>query len=433
MPSKKELQTLIKDDDLSIRFVPKKKNAESSECWNSFHHIFVHNVQQQFVSYNTCKELFMYSSLNGTNTLRSQVNPLNVSKKTKTNIIEACTEFCTLNGRAFDVMRGVGFQNLVQILAELLYYSGSMDRNSYCYCGVALRYVTDDFKLFTFILGCFPYNAASHSAQYLREFVNKVLAEYKLVLNTTKFAVTGNEAKISTFEAVGCELAQTVFGHVKKIVFFVRHSHKQQKLPRKLQNYSEARFAGAIIMLDIFREMYQNLPEVLINSNAMENYNAIEKDLLDDICNFLEPFQDVINDLSKDRQPCRHQIASNVLQNNNASHSQTSTTATTPKRKSLLTQCFDSKLTSRPQSSNSYQEIENYLNADYSDIPHNDNDLDDIDILSFWQENRHTFPQLVKLSKIICAIPASNTIVERLFSAAKMLSQTKERVCNLRR
>ncbi|CAM4970168.1 unnamed protein product [Rotaria socialis] len=264
MPSKKELQTLIKDDDLSIRFVPKKENAESSECWNSFHHIFVHNVQQQFVSYNTCKELFMYSSLNGTNTLRSHVNPLNVSKKTKTNIIEACTEFCALDGRAFDVTRGVGFQNLVKILVEI---SKSISR---------------------------------------------------------------------------------------------LHSHKQQKLPRKLQNYSETRFAGAIIMLDIFREMYQNLPEVLINSNAMENYNAIEKDLLDDICNLLEPFQDVINDLSKDRQPCRHQIASNVLQNNNASHSQTSTIATTPKRKSLLTQCFDSKLTNRPQSSNSYQEIENY-------------------------------------------------------------------------
>ncbi|CAF4696229.1 unnamed protein product, partial [Rotaria socialis] len=111
------------------------------------------------------------------------------------------------------------------------------------------------------------------------------------------------------------------------------HSHKQQKLLRKLQNYSETRFAGAIIMLDIFRKMYQNLPEVLINSNAMENYNVIEKDLLDDICNFLKPLQD--------------------------------------------------KLTNQPQSSNSYQEIENYLNVDYSDIPHNDDDLDDIDILSF--------------------------------------------------
>ncbi|CAM4979201.1 unnamed protein product [Rotaria socialis] len=173
--------------------------------------------------------------------------------------------------------------------------------------------------------------------------------------------------------------------------------------------------------------MYQNLPEVLINSNAMENYNAIDKDLLDDICNFLEPFQDVINAPSKDRQPCLHRvmphrqclikhcyqkeadsivimqlksflaqrikndwyindyyrratilhsklknfelcrdakersidvlkqkydklelnnsltqkIASNVLQNNNANPSQTSTIATTPKRKTLLTQRFD--------------------------------------------------------------------------------------------
>ncbi|CAF1478902.1 unnamed protein product, partial [Rotaria magnacalcarata] len=76
-------------------------------------------------------------------------------------------------------------------------------------------------------------------------------------------------------------------------------------------------------------------------------------------------------------------IASNVLQNNNANPSHTLTIATTPKRKRLLTQCFDSKFINQPQSSNSYQEIENYLNADYSDIPHNDDDLDDIDILSF--------------------------------------------------
>ncbi|CAF4787704.1 unnamed protein product, partial [Rotaria socialis] len=39
-------------------------------------------------------------------------------------------------------------------------------------------------------------SAASHSAQYLREFVKKVLAECKPVLGTTKFAVTGNEAKM---------------------------------------------------------------------------------------------------------------------------------------------------------------------------------------------------------------------------------------------
>ncbi|CAF4929374.1 unnamed protein product, partial [Rotaria socialis] len=110
--------------------------------------------------------------------------------KTKTNIIEVCTEFYALDGRAFDVTRGVGFQNLVKILVEV----GQLA--SISYCGVALRYVTDDFQLFTFILGCFPYNAVSYSAQHLREFVNKVLAECKPVLGTTKFAVTGNEAKM---------------------------------------------------------------------------------------------------------------------------------------------------------------------------------------------------------------------------------------------
>ncbi|CAM4966795.1 unnamed protein product [Rotaria socialis] len=114
-------------------------------------------------------------------------------------------------------MRGVGFQNLVKILVEvgqlasrskfevtdILLHPTTISKNisrlydkyKLHYCGVALRYATDDFQLFTFTLGCFPYNAASHSAQHLREFVNKVLAEYKLVLGTTKFAVTDNEAK----------------------------------------------------------------------------------------------------------------------------------------------------------------------------------------------------------------------------------------------
>lgn len=119
------------------------------------------------------------------------------------------------------------------------------------YCGVALRYVTKDFELFTFILGCFPYNAATQSAQHLREFVNKILEDYKLVLDSTKFVVTDNEAKMlaafkeqcfrigcadhyfkkqlqhafqsekiysnkNTFDIVGCELAQTIFNHVKE-------------------------------------------------------------------------------------------------------------------------------------------------------------------------------------------------------------------------
>ncbi|CAF5183039.1 unnamed protein product, partial [Rotaria sp. Silwood1] len=64
------------------------------------------------------------------------------------------------------------------------------------YCGIALRYVGEYSQLFTFIIGCFPYNAASHSAQHFREFVNKILEEYKVQLDSTKFVVTANEPRI---------------------------------------------------------------------------------------------------------------------------------------------------------------------------------------------------------------------------------------------
>ncbi|CAF4824077.1 unnamed protein product, partial [Rotaria sp. Silwood2] len=146
-------------------------------------------------------------------------------------------------------------------------------------------------QLFTFILGCFPYNAASHSAQHLREFVNNILEEYKIQLDSTKFAVTDNEPKMllafreqcsrigcadhylskqlqhaflsvqihldkNAIEKVDCELVQNLFSQVKRIVSSVRRSHQQQKLSRKLQTYSETRFGGALIMLDIFREVF---------------------------------------------------------------------------------------------------------------------------------------------------------------------------------
>ena len=122
-------------------------------------------------------------------------------------------------------------------------------------------------KIFNYsllLLGAFP-TTAPVTAQHFREFVNKVLEEYKLVLNPTEFVVTDNEPKMlaafreqcfrigcadhylnkqlqyafqsekiyynkNTFETIDCELVQTVFAHVKSVVSFVRHSHQQQKL-----------------------------------------------------------------------------------------------------------------------------------------------------------------------------------------------------------
>ncbi len=55
-------------------------------------------------------------------------------------------------------------------------------------------------------------------------------------------------------------------------------------------------------MLNIFREVFFQIPEVLINCKTMDDYNLIEKELLYDICNFLEPFQEVLDALNEHQQ-----------------------------------------------------------------------------------------------------------------------------------
>ena len=140
--TKREIEQLIKDDDPSIRFVIKKKTSNSSQLWNFFHQIFINDHQQQFVSCNKCKTLLLRSSSNGTNNLRTHYNSCEkvdksnslhqktvrdfyvsskqsyVPKGIKSSITEACTEFCVLDGRAFEVTAGDGFRTLAKVLFD---------------------------------------------------------------------------------------------------------------------------------------------------------------------------------------------------------------------------------------------------------------------------------------------------------------------------
>ncbi|CAF5022119.1 unnamed protein product, partial [Rotaria sp. Silwood1] len=201
------------------------------------------------------------------------------------------------------------------------------------YRGIGLRYLDDDFKLLSFVLGCYFYDAPAHSAAHFGAFVDDKLQEYNLQLDSSKFVVCDNEMRMlaacrdqctrvscsdqylnkqlqhafelneihtnkSTIENVNCETAQNIFLQVKKIVTNVRRSHRQQELSMKLQIYSETRFNGAMTMLDIFRKMFYELPLVLTNTKSMDNYNLTVKKSLDDICCFLQPFEEVIEALS---------------------------------------------------------------------------------------------------------------------------------------
>ena len=158
------------------------------------------------------------------------------------------------------------------------------------YCGIGLRHIDDDFRLFSDILVCYPYEAPSQSATHFHAFVDSKLREYNLQLDSSKFVVSDNEPTMlaasrdkctrigcsdhflnkqlqhlfepteihlnrSTVEKVNCETAQNIFLHVKNIVTNVRRSHRQQQLSMKLQIYSETRLNGALIMLDVFRSV----------------------------------------------------------------------------------------------------------------------------------------------------------------------------------
>lgn len=109
-------------------------------------------------------------------------------------------------------------------------------------------------------------------------------------------------------EKVDCDIVQNMFNQIKNVVSHVRHSHQQQTLSKKLVSYSDTRFNGAFIMMNIFQELFFELPSALVNSNFMINYNLIEKDLLGCVCKFLEPFEELMVDLSEEQRPTLHKV-----------------------------------------------------------------------------------------------------------------------------
>jgi hypothetical protein len=81
---------------------------------------------------------------------------------------------------------------------------------------------------------------------------------------------------------------------------------------------------------------------------------------------------------------------------------------------SLLSKCFDlSTITQTPSSTSApFDELDEYMNLN---IRLNEND----DILLFWLQHQSKFPILTSIVQDYFAVPASNTIVERLFSSSK--------------
>jgi len=221
--------------------------------------------------------------------------------------------------------------NLIVLLTPFIYSLGVS------FCGIALSYLNTELKPHIFILGCFPYDRDNQTANQIRQFVDSKLMDFNLSLDKSKFVMSDNENKMkASFKdscvrigcsihyinkqlqhcftsdtvdksPVNCEIGQQLFIHVRKIVSSTRRTHKQSKLSRKLISYCDARFNGAFLTMDVFLLVFDELPGVL-DRVLINDYELIDKDLLSQICLFLKPFEEVIEQLSSDTKPTIYKV-----------------------------------------------------------------------------------------------------------------------------
>ena len=203
--------------------------------------------------------------------------------------------------------------------------------------GISIHHIDDKNQLHAYILGCYPYDESDQKAPTVRAFVEKELGEYGLQLNEDNYVMSDNENKMKCAfslkcirigcschylnkqlehaftsetvdkQPVDCPEVQALFRQVKTLVTHIRRSHKQLKLLKKLQTYSDTRFNGAFSMLNAFLSVFDEIITT-INGTHLVDYLSIDKDFLQQVCDFLVPFGEVIEQLSDTKRPTLHWV-----------------------------------------------------------------------------------------------------------------------------
>ncbi|CAF2973046.1 unnamed protein product [Rotaria sp. Silwood2] len=196
-------------------------------------------------------------------------------------------------------------------------------RKGISYCGLLLNHVNTKYQLETYLLGCHPYGMENKRAPTVRAYIDEILNDFGLKLDKDKFVMTDNEPLMKCIfslnctrigcsshyvnkqlqhaftsteidkEPVNCELAQNMFNDTKHIVATVRRMHKQQN--------------GAYEILIVFNEVFNELANIL-DSRLLLTYATIDKNLLDDICEFLSTFDTAFEILSDSKRSTLHRV-----------------------------------------------------------------------------------------------------------------------------
>lgn len=133
--AKEDIKHLINLRDTRLSFV--KPETSSSSVWLHFSYVYVDNRKLNFVSCDKCKEVLQHKSTDGTSSMtkhkkscekeknihhnsssikeyfRPKTAP-SIPRNLKEKITNACVEFVAVDNRAFEIVSGDGFSNLVR-------------------------------------------------------------------------------------------------------------------------------------------------------------------------------------------------------------------------------------------------------------------------------------------------------------------------------
>ncbi|CAF3375517.1 unnamed protein product [Rotaria sp. Silwood2] len=277
---------------------------------------------------------------------------------------------------------------------------------------------------------------------------------------------------------IDCDAIQQLFNDIHDIVVYLRSCHNQSKLSKKLQLFSKSRWNSAYEMISSFINVFPELNCVITDKDRKSILSRIDFDELLAFAKYLKYFVDVTELLSSENTPTIHlvlllkQRLINLSQSNendheslqkfkkyfedqiptywevddvhyiaavlhpNMKHLQKShqtnvsydSEAESPQQTSLpsngsndiLSECYDQPSAAVVIAAN--DEFKRYLQS-------TDTLVDNEDLLTFWKQQKDLYPIIYSIARDILIIPASNTAVERLFSASgRTVTDTRTRL-----
>ncbi|CAF1377482.1 unnamed protein product [Adineta steineri] len=199
--------------------------------------------------------------------------------------------------------------------------------------GVTIHTYSEEHGLLVFVLACKPYDLPSQTADNIRLFTDKILESYDLDLHKVKYVVSDNANKMrATFRSdiirigcathfinkiiehslckrdIDCDAIQQLFDCIHDLVVYLRSSHNQSKLSKKLQLFSKTRWNSAYDMVCTFIDVFPELTCIITDKDRKSILARIDFDELLAFSKYLKHFVDVTELLSAEKTATIHLV-----------------------------------------------------------------------------------------------------------------------------